>query len=622
MLKKKISICDLIFPFIISSILFFKVKSLYIQIGLGVYRYPLAFATAAFLFIIFALVSLINVKAAKITITVVYFVFCILFAVDGVYYTYVSKLPSVSLLGMVGQLDDISDMIGNLIKPKDILMIADIPLWILYLIFSRQIGKLVKKSPLSKAYEKLTNRFLPKIAAFCFGILATLVILVICLLYPGFKMEYLKNEMICYHVNDIAKNISKKVTPTVDDGFDKSAYVSPDWSDGEFWGLAEGRNVIIIQVEALQNFLINTYYEGQELTPVLNKMISEDTFYFNNYYYQVGGGNTSDAEFAVNNSLYGPDSNAAYMLYPDNTYHGLPYLLKDNGYSSAHVFHGYVREFWNREYAYPNQGFDDFISLENFDPTDSFNMGLSDRQLFKQSMNWIKTYKEPFYAFYITLSSHHPFGTPLDVREIKLKEEDEQTLFGLYLMATNYVDTCIGEFMDMLKEEGLYDNSVIVIYGDHYALNNTDHANVTKMNALLGRPYSLFDVFSVPLIIHVPGSGVTKTISTAGGHVDVLPTLLYLLGIKNDKAVMFGQNLIEAKEGFVPEQTHVAVGSFINDKVFFQRPFTDIETNYRVYLKDDLSLQDFHDYLDQMKRSEKIIEDCRHLLDTNNILLN
>ena len=104
--------------------------------------------------------------------------------------------------------------------------------------------------------------------------------------------------------------------------------------------MAEGRNVFIIQVEALQNFVIGTSYEGQEIMPNLNAMIANDTIYFNNYSYQIGGGNTSDAEFAVNNSLFAPESEAAYVKYENNDFYGLPFLLKNSGYTGAHAFHG------------------------------------------------------------------------------------------------------------------------------------------------------------------------------------------------------------------------------------------------------------------------------------------
>ena len=173
----------------------------------------------------------------------------------------------------------------------------------------------------------------------------------------------------------------------------------------------------------------------------------------------------------------------------------------------------------------------------------------------------------------------------------------------------------------MLEEAGLYDNSVIVIYGDHYALGNTDPNNATRVKALTGRNYSLFDMFNVPLIINVPGMDHAEKVSIAGGHIDVLPTLLYLLGITNDKAVMFGQNLIEADSGFVCEQTHMSAGSFISDEVLFKKPHNNIKTNYDAYEYGTVKRLDHTLFMSQSDYALEKIKDCRALMENNDLLL-
>lgn len=616
--SRKISICTTAYPLILALLLFIKSKAFYSGLRLG--DFPLAFALAStgILLLVCALVSLLSPKAGRWVVTGIYFFVSLLLAVDGVYYSYVSKLPTVAQLGMVSQLDDIAGTVIELIKVKDVMMLIDLPLWILYFINRRQVGEMLGRTFFKGAADVLTKKLIPAwISSVVCGALALSLALGV-VFFPGFEPEYMVNEIMCYHVHDIYKSITDNVR---DREVDKTLYTAPDYSDYEFYGVAQDRNVIVIQVEALQNFVIGAYYEGQELTPNLNKLILGDSFYFDNYYYQIGGGNTADAEFHVNNSLFAPESNAAYMQYPDNNYYGLPYLLKDNGYSGAYAYHGYIGSFWNREYAYPMQGFDDYISLEDFEQNDVFGMGLSDRQLFTQSLEMLKTYEEPFYAFYVTLSSHYPYGIPLEERGITLKPEDEQTLFGLYIQSVNYADRCIGEFIAMLEEAGLYENSIVVIYGDHYALGNTDAANATRFKELTGRKYTLYDMFNVPLIINVPGMEHTETVSTAGGHVDVLPTLLYLLGITNDKAVMFGQNLIEAETGFVCQQTHMSRGSFINNEVLFKKPHNNIKTNYDAYEYGTDARLDHTLYLAESDYALEKMKDCQALLERNDILL-
>lgn len=616
--KNTVNFGEIAYPMIIGVLLLFKSYTFYSGLHLGAFPLAFAFATVAIVLAAYSFLCLISPKLSAKVLTVIYFLISILFAFDGVYYSYTSKLLSVTQLGMAGQLDDITDTIVGLIKPKDVMQVLDLPLWLLYFFNRRLI--LGKFTPLKRfsLFEKIGQIRVGKTVTAIGGLILSLILSFGVIFFPEFESEYMINEILCYHANDIYVNLIK---PDEERIVDKSKYTSPDYSDYEFFGIAEDRNVIVIQVEAMQNFVLGAFYDGQEITPNLNKLIKNDSFYFDHYYYQIGGGNTADAEFHVNNSLFAPESNAAYMQYADNTYYGLPHLLKNKGYSGAYAYHGYIASFWNREYAYPGQGFDDYISLEDFEQNDVFGMGLSDRQLFTQSMELLKTYKEPFYAFYITLSSHYPYGIPIAERDIVLKPEDEQTLFGLYIQSMNYVDKCIGEFIDMLEESGLYENTMLVIYGDHYGLGNTDVENAKRFTELTGRDYTLYDMFNVPLIINVPGINHNEVVSIAGGHIDTLPTMLYLLGITNDKAVMFGQNLIEAEIGFVCQQTHMSIGSFINNEVLFKKPHNNIKSNYDAYEYGTMARLDFTLFEDESDYAAEKIKDCAALLEDNDVLL-
>lgn len=611
--KRRLSWNELIFLVLMLLSFVVKFKIFYDGFRLGGFETCFTLVSTAVVFALVGLVGLASKKAARRTLVVIYILFSAVMIFDAVYFAYVSKLPSVAQLGMVGQLADVKSAVLDLIKPKHIALIIDIPLWFLWAIDRGIFKRRHEKLDRSLSAEKI-NRF---------AVHGTLIALSACMaVYVGartdFLPEYLKNELFCYHIDDIYTVCFTE--PEVKE-VDKSLYTAEDCSGSEYYGIAEGRNVFIIQVEALQNFVLGAEYEGQELMPNLNALIAEDSLYFKNYYYQIGGGNTADAEFAVNNSLFAPSNEAAYFKYPDNDYFGLPKLLKVNGYSGAHAFHGYTGSFWNREYAYPSQGFDDFTSLEDFEQLDMFPMGISDKEFFRQSLEIMKGYETPFYSFMVTLSSHYPYGIPLKDREIALKPEDESTLFGLYITSINYLDRAIGEFIDGLKENGLYDNSIIVIYGDHYALTNTDPEISSRVKDMLGRSYTIYDVFNVPLIIHIPGAGRTETVETAGGHLDVLPTLLCLLGIDNDRAVMFGNNLLTAEHGFVCEQTHMAIGSFISDGVFFKKPSNNIKTNYDAYEYGTMTRLDPDDFKSESEYAAARIEDCASLMANNDILL-
>lgn len=594
------------------SCLLIKSYVFYSGLHLTGFEWIFALCTVGIVSVVGGLCSLLSQKAGQYAFWSLYVLASLVMAVDSVYYAYVAKLPSAVQLGMVGQLGDVGDTIYRLMGWKQLFSLFDLPLWFLYAVNGK------KSACTAPDGRKPLRRVGEQCATFAFAALFTLVCVIPGGIASGFLPRYMVNELFSYHVYDIADALHEKSTTCA---VDKEKYRYTAETEDAFWSLAKGRNVIILQVEALQNFVLDSYYNGQELTPFLNQMLSEDTLYFDHYYYQIGGGNTADAEFAVNNSLFAPENAAAYVQYTDNAYHGLPWLLKDNGYSGAHVFHNYRGDFWNRREAYPAQGFDSFTALEDFEEIDPFPMGISDKELFRQSMAQLTAYEEPFYAFYITVSSHHPYAIPLKDREIALDPADEETLFGLYMQAVNYVDRAIESFVEELKEAGLYDNSILVIYGDHYALTNTDAQIAAQVKGLLGRDYTIFDTFNVPCIVHIPGSAVTETIHTAGGHMDLLPTLLHLLGIEETVNVTFGQNLLTAQSGFVCEQTHVSIGSFISDEVFFQKPHNNLLTNYRVYDRATMQTLSPDAYMADSARATERIEDCAALMARDDLRL-
>ncbi|GAE06685.1 lipoteichoic acid primase LtaP [Paenibacillus sp. JCM 10914] len=119
-------------------------------------------------------------------------------------------------------------------------------------------------------------------------------------------------------------------------------------------GAAKGKNLIIIQMESYQNFLMNLSIDGKEITPNMNKL-AQESLYFPNFFQNVGQGNTSDAEFVVNTSFYIPPRGAATQHYADRELPSLPRLLGNEGYESA-TFHTNVVEFWNRAELYKALG--------------------------------------------------------------------------------------------------------------------------------------------------------------------------------------------------------------------------------------------------------------------------
>lgn len=292
--------------------------------------------------------------------------------------------------------------------------------------------------------------------------------------------------------------------------------------------------------------------------------------------------------------------------------------MRENGYQTA-VFHGYEGGFWNREAAYPNQGFEDYISLEDMELTEKIGFGLSDTEMFAQAAEHIEKMEKPFYSFIITLSCHHPYTMPEEYQTIDLKEEDKGTVFfGNYMQGVAYSDMAIGKFIESLKEKkGLYEDTVIAIYGDHHGLNSKDDSNNECMTRYLGKEYDYNEMLKIPFIVHIPGSGVKETISTVGGQVDFLPTVANLFGEPIINPYILGQDIVNAEEGYVASITYMLRGSFITDDIIFEMSrealfetsiAKDRETG-QVIKNDDLS--------DEYMRALRLVDTSKYILDNN-----
>ena len=133
----------------------------------------------------------------------------------------------------------------------------------------------------------------------------------------------------------------------------------------EYKGVAKGKNVIIIHLESLQQFVINKKWKGEEITPNINKFYKDkNTLAYDNFFNQVGQGKTADAEMMLENSLFGLAEGSAMVTDgTTNTFQSMPALMQQNGYSTA-AFHGDVASFWNRDNAYKSFGYQYFFSKQ------------------------------------------------------------------------------------------------------------------------------------------------------------------------------------------------------------------------------------------------------------------
>ncbi|WP_425436710.1 LTA synthase family protein [Paenibacillus donghaensis] len=486
------------------------------------------------------------------------------------YFKYYGVIVTYHAAEQVNQVTAVRNSVFSLMDPYYLLIFTDIIVLGFYFLFNKN-GRNYKKDKINRSHINGNGRTGAKMK---YSLLFA-VSLGLCLfnilpnkasmneIKKAQEMGILNYEAYTIFAQDEpvlvnARDITQDAVNTLK-GIDTAA-VSP------YQGAGKGKNLIIIQLESFQSFLMGLKLDGQEVTPNLNKLV-QDSLYFSNFYQMVGQGNTSDAEFVVNTSFYIPPRGAATMSYVDRVLPSLPRLLHENGYETA-TFHTNDVEFWNRSELYESLGWDHYYDHKFFGDEDVFFFGASDDVLYSKTagkLQEMSTSGNPFYAQVISMSAHHPFTIPEEKYRMKLPERYEGTFVGDYIRSQNYADEAFGKFVEELKAKGIWDNSIIMVYGDHmglpiYSLDNDDKELMTE---IYGKDYSYEHMLNIPLIIHGAGNSGPQTMEQVGGEVDILPTAASLLGVSLENQLHFGQDLLSQTYNLLPERYYLPSGSFI-----------------------------------------------------------
>lgn len=504
-------------------------------------------------------------KKLGVYLTVNLLLTTIFFAVI-MYYKYFGVIVTYHALQQVNQVTEVKGSVFTLLHPYFLLIYTDIVAFLL-LYISRRFRNWSKSIALRESNVLIS-------IVFVISLLGS----VLSVWLHRDSINELKQAENMGILNYEAYAIIASVTDEVEDPSRVTTEAIAKLKGGQasaapiHWGEAQGRNVIVLQLEATQNFLLNLKIDGQEVTPVMNQLVKEH-YYFPHFYQQVGQGNTSDAEFVVNTSFYIPPHGAAAQDYGDLALPSMPKVLKEQGYQTA-TFHTNDVQFWNREELYKALGFDRYYDAEFFGSEDMVFFGPSDEVLYDKTADELLKMSQtgkPFYSQIISMSSHHPFDIPERKVNFRLPESYEGTLVGDYIQAQNYTDHTLGLFIDKLKKNGLWDKSVIVIYGDHLGLPIYSLSNHEKdlMKQIYKRDYQYTEMLNIPLLIVAPGITKPQVLEQTGGQVDIFPTIANLLGVSLQDHIHFGQDLLNHTYNLLPQRYYLPSGSFVNDNGIF-----------------------------------------------------
>lgn len=485
------------------------------------------------------------------------------------YYKYFGVIVTYHALQQVNQVTEVKGSVFSLLHPYFLLIYTDFVVLLLLLCVSKAFRAWGRGLKIRERRSVLSVIGVLSLAACIFTV---------------WPYRHSMNEVVqAEKMGIINYEVYAAFAPSKDEQVDVSGitqaqidqlkgYVPPSGTP-LYWGKASGKNVLVVQMEALQNFLVGKSVDGQVITPNLNALVGE-SLYFDRFYQQVGQGNTADAEFVVNTSMFVPSHGAASQEYADKELPGMPRLFGANGYDTA-TFHTNDAVFWNRTALYPALGWQTYYDKKLFGDEDTVMFGASDEVLYAKStakLAEMAASGKPFYAQLISMSGHHPYKIPSRKYKMELPERFKGTLVGDYIRAQNYADFALGELISDLKARGLWDDTTVVLYGDHQGLPIYSLTSGEKklMKEMLGRDYELTDMLNIPLLIKLPaGAAEHRTIGTLGGQSDIFPTVANLAGLSMSDHLHFGQDLLNSTGNMLPERYYLPTGSFIDDSGMF-----------------------------------------------------
>ncbi len=528
--------------------------------------------------------------------------------INSIYYTFYTSFASVSMLSLTQYIGEVGDaVVENVVQLKDLLYIIG-PVILIFVHYKLKKINYYKKVEIKSERKKRTIKTLSVGGALMILFLVTLSSLDVTRFVKQWNREYIvmRFGIYIYQANDVVTSVQPKINSLF--GYDQAKKKFADYfkntdevQTNEYTNIFEGKNVIVIHGESMQTNAMDLEFNGQEVTPTLNKLAKEGMF-FSNFYSQVSVGTSSDTELTFTTSLMPTQSGTAFVSYYDRSYVSIPKLMRDKGYYTFSM-HANNADFWNRRAMHESLGYNKFYSKKDYNVTkeNTIGLGLSDKEFFSQSIPKIEKEAQKhdnWYSLLIMLTNHTPFSEvdkygefDVSLKETVTKEDGseeevtypymEGTKLGNYFKSIHYADGALGEFIDALDEKGLLDNTVLILYGDHDArlpkkeYNRLYNYNKEQDSTLdSGDPnYKEYDSYQyelgrkVPFIIWSKDMAETKLnqeVTNVMGMYDVMPTLGNMFGFYNK--YQLGHDIFNIKDNNIVVFPN---GNWVTNKVYY-----------------------------------------------------
>ena len=578
--------------------------------------------------ILFIGISLnINNKYSKVIYSVFFFIFFIMFIVQNIYYSTMGNFFGFSLMALAGEG---SDYFLDALKNCNIFVYLFIFILIILYVY------ILKVFPKNTVYSK--KRIIHVAILFIVLHIASKLLLGSgnfeltwdtwrnprnvynnfndsnkCLVLTGLY-EYTVRDLYITYIKP-----SETKTDT------ESKFLSDIFNGKEtthknkYTGKFKNKNVIFVQLEGIDDWLLN-----KETMPNTYKLLDHSINFTNHYSFYNGGGSTFNSEFMVNVGYTTPYTFPmnAYTLNKNDFPYSMANLLKQKDYS-VKAYHMNTKEYYSRGINYFNWGYDNYLGLQDLGTYNDSSYQLDRELILNETFhNELFNNPEKFVNYIITYSNHLPFSSSKGVcnRLLKLdyenkikdmtKSEVDEFIASLEISEEDCIrrqaretDNMIGLLMKELKSSGLYNDTIIVFFADHYLYTVSD-TEILKKN---GKDIDTNMINKTPFFIW--GANVKKEeIKKVNSQLDILPTFLNLMGIKYDDKWYSGSDILDSKyksfivfpDLFWYDGTYYVVDGVIANKKNIASNLLEEKNSYAEYLvkKNDLVLK--YNYFKEM----------------------
>ncbi len=470
--------------------------------------------------------------------------------------TYFNAIPLESYL-LAGNLKDFTASVYDSLRLRDIL----VPI-------TSIVGYIVCLSRVKKPFKR------PTWLSYTTAIVSMIAISWIVSLFNGGYAAHLKRlSDSCYYSTCVAPTYTVFGFVAYDAINGNQAISQEDANRVNAWiddnkrlcgGIAtqKPRNVVVIFCESFESWPINCTVEGKELTPFLNSIVADSTTLFvPNVATQVGSGRSIDAQLLVLAGMYPMNNNVYSVKAPTSTYFTLPKAVKEHG-GETWLMTCDKPHVWNQNLVTRAFGIDHYIHDDAWtnDQPIGATKRLSDKRVFEQSIEKMKRgeiWPEGQYAFamWVTYSGHAPFVLPDEIKRIKFDSDKYTVPLSNYMTDINYTDGALQTLIEYLRTRSDWQNTSVVIIGDHEGLANNRESIVANKNC----KFVSAGQFTPLIVINSPIAGrIDKTI----GQVDVYPTILPLLGLNDYKWQGLGISaLSDEHPGIAINYSHSIIGN-------------------------------------------------------------